>query len=254
MTLGQSLDEFPDFPDLTRVEAYRRLVEDQDVGFIHQGISKSDALAVSLGEGADELIANLSDAAEFQGILNLFGDAAGTDAFQGAPVAEVFSDAHLGVEGDVFGKVADPGTGFDRLAQDVEPRDLHLASICWKISAEDFHRRALPRTVRPQEADHLASIDREREIPDSIGRAVTFGESLDRDHTDAGKIGNLTATSRRCKNARAADIASLLHSTNLLKNGSSVPLLGQSSLSYRYDFSHLHEHILHGPLERGGHR
>jgi len=187
MPLGQSLDKFPDFTDLSRVETDGRLIQDQDIRLIHQGIRQSDALTVSLGEGADELIPDMSDAAEFQRILYLFRDAAGADSFQCGPIAEILVDAHLGIKGDVFREIADSGTCLERLAVDIESGDPHLTGIRREIPAEDFHCGALTRAIRPEKPDHLSSINKEREIPDGIGSAIAFGESLDRDHAGSGK-------------------------------------------------------------------
>ena len=55
VTGGQSLDEGSHLPDLTWVEADRRLIEDQDVGFVDQGIRKADTLTIPFGEGPDDL-------------------------------------------------------------------------------------------------------------------------------------------------------------------------------------------------------
>ena len=80
MSFCQSFDELPDFPDLTWVEADRRFIKNKDVRFVHQGIGEADALAVSFGESADELLPNMTDTAKLEGIFNLFGDAPGADS------------------------------------------------------------------------------------------------------------------------------------------------------------------------------
>jgi len=50
---GEALDELARFIDLLGVEAGGRLVENQDVGIVDDGLRQADALALALGELAE---------------------------------------------------------------------------------------------------------------------------------------------------------------------------------------------------------
>ena len=52
-----------DLGDLPGVEPDGRLVEDQDLGVVHDGLGQAHPLAVALGEGADEPILHVGDEA-----------------------------------------------------------------------------------------------------------------------------------------------------------------------------------------------
>ena len=53
---GEALDQLARFDDLLRVESGGRLVENQDVGIVNDGLREADALPVAFGELADQLV------------------------------------------------------------------------------------------------------------------------------------------------------------------------------------------------------
>ena len=74
MSCREALDQGANFADLVRIEPDGRLVKDQDVGLVDQGIGETDPLAVALGECADELSLHVPETAEFQGVIDLLPD------------------------------------------------------------------------------------------------------------------------------------------------------------------------------------
>ena len=60
---GEAVDQLADFDDLLGIEAGGGLVEDQDVGVVDDRLGEADALAVALGELADQLVADVADGA-----------------------------------------------------------------------------------------------------------------------------------------------------------------------------------------------
>ena len=193
MAGGQTLDQLPYFPDLGRIQTDGRLVEDQDIRFIDKGVGESHALAITLGERADQMTPDMTDEAEVEGVIHLLPHPSRADPFERGTVTEVFPHAHFGVEGHILRQVADSGTGLEGLAEDIEASDLNLPRIRRKEAAEDFHRGALACPIRSKEADYLAAIDRKGKVPNGIGGTIAFGESLDRDHEKQGRDENLSA-------------------------------------------------------------
>ena len=80
---GKAPDEVADVSDLVGIKTDGGLIKNQDVGFVYQGIGKTDALAVALGKGADQLPLDGAQIAEFQGILDFLRDAARAYPFEG---------------------------------------------------------------------------------------------------------------------------------------------------------------------------
>jgi hypothetical protein len=60
--LAAVLDELPYLDDLGRVEADRRLVEDEHLWVAHERLRKADALAVALAEVSDHAARHLRNA------------------------------------------------------------------------------------------------------------------------------------------------------------------------------------------------
>ena len=59
------LDQFAGLDDLFGVEAGGGLVEHQHVGVVNDGLRQAHALAVALGELADQLVAHVAERATF---------------------------------------------------------------------------------------------------------------------------------------------------------------------------------------------
>ena len=59
----QAANQLAGFIDLLGVEAGGRLVENQDVGVVDDGLRQSDALPVALGKLADQFVRDVGDGA-----------------------------------------------------------------------------------------------------------------------------------------------------------------------------------------------
>ena len=79
---AEALDELARLDDLLRVEAGRRLVEDQHVRVVEDRLREADALAVALRELADQLVPHVADAA----LLDRVRRPAALRSFAGTPL------------------------------------------------------------------------------------------------------------------------------------------------------------------------
>jgi hypothetical protein len=148
VTNRKPFDQFPHLTNLVGIKPDCRFVENQNVRFVYKCVGKPHTLTISFGESADDLSPNMTQTAEIQRVLDLFGNTATGHPLQGSPVREILPHPHLGIEGDILRKITDAGPSLERLAEHIEPGDLHLPGIRRKVSAEDFHRRTLPRAIR----------------------------------------------------------------------------------------------------------
>ena len=60
---GEGREQLADLDDLLGIETAGRLVEDQDVGVVDDGLGDADALAVAFGQLADQLVADVAERA-----------------------------------------------------------------------------------------------------------------------------------------------------------------------------------------------
>ena len=70
MPVAQLADQGADLADLDRVEARRRLVEDQDVGVVDHRLGQPDPLAVALGELAEDPILDVPQPATLDDLVD----------------------------------------------------------------------------------------------------------------------------------------------------------------------------------------
>jgi len=111
------------------------------------------------------------------------------DFFEFGAKAEEFVDAHVGVEGDVFGHVADAFADFEGVGDDVVAGDADFAVGGGKISGEDLHGGAFAGAVGAEETDDLALVDMEADVLDGAETGVGLGEVIDFDHKrDCGDL------------------------------------------------------------------
>ena len=79
---------------------------------MNEGIGEADALAVAFGERADDFSFDVAEVTEFENIADGLADFSTGDSFEAGAIAEVFADAHIGVEGGIFGEIAEVFPGF----------------------------------------------------------------------------------------------------------------------------------------------
>jgi hypothetical protein len=104
---AQAGDEVAHDEDLVRVEADGRLVHDDDGRLGEDGLGDADALAVALGELADDLVADALQVAELEHLVDARAELAARDLLQPAAEVEVFAHAHVLGQRVVLRHVAD---------------------------------------------------------------------------------------------------------------------------------------------------
>jgi hypothetical protein len=181
--LGAELfDDVADVADLVRVETCRGLVEHEERRLRNERIGEPDALAIALREIADEDVRDVEHVRLLHRVVDERATVAARDALQLRAEREVFADAHLRIERDRFGHVADLRACLEARVADVVAGDDDLAARRAEEAGEDAQRSALARAVRPEEADDLAFVHLEREVVDCDLRSVALDQVLDRDH------------------------------------------------------------------------
>ena len=184
MLLAQVFDQFTHLADLIWVETNRRLIENEKVGLVQKGIGQTDALAVTLGKCAYGFFLHLFQPAKLFHIANPLCDPAMRDSFEGGPIIEIFSHAHIVVERHVLRHVAEMSAGLQRLLENVEPGDRRPAGGRGHEPGQDAHGRGLAGAIRAEEAHDLALANLEIQIPDRGLAGVTLGQVFNFNHCE----------------------------------------------------------------------
>src|SRR5829696_10209867 len=98
---------------------------------------------------------------------------------QAGEVLELVPDPHLGVQAALLGHVAEAAAG---LGVDRPATPAHLPLVRLQHPEHDPHGGGLPGAVRPDESEHLAFPDGERQVVKGDDVAVAAGQPLELEH------------------------------------------------------------------------
>ena len=179
---GEAADEVAGLDDLLRVEAGRRLVEDQHFRVVDERLRQADPLPVALRELAAVAVGHVVDVGALHHRRDALAPLLRRHALDAGDEVEVLAHRHVRVERRRFRQVAGAALGFDRVREDVEPGHRRLAFGRRHVAGQDPHRGGLAGAVRPEEAEDLAPLDTKTDVVHGRDPAVAFGDVLDLDH------------------------------------------------------------------------
>ena len=197
---AEAAHQLADLDDLPRVEADRRLVEDEDRRDRRRAPGRArraggSPSTASRRGGAPRPRARTPRAPPPPRAAR----SRARHALQPRDEAQVPVDAQVGVEGRVLREVADGAPARERLAQRVVAGDPHRAAGGREDAGQDAHRGRLAGAVRPEEADDLAARDPEG---DAAHRVDARRSAWQRSRTSI--IGGAGSSAREPERARAS--------------------------------------------------
>jgi hypothetical protein len=169
---GEPRERVPELAPRDRVDARRRLVEQQDAGARDERAGQGELLLHPAAQPPREPLLELVHAKEAEVVPPALLDLGARQAAQFADVAKVLGDAQVRVEAERLRQVADEAAGVARrLAVHLRRsrRRLHHA-------AEDLEYRRLPGAVRADDPEDLACGDFEVYPFDCLEVAVRLAE------------------------------------------------------------------------------
>src|SRR4051794_12423784 len=102
---GQALDEPPGFIDLLRIQSRGRLVQNENVGIVDDGLRQSNALPVALRELSDQLVSDVGNETSLHYLLSSALEFGVWNAFQPSNKQQIIYNAHFGVNRRILGKI-----------------------------------------------------------------------------------------------------------------------------------------------------
>ena len=181
---AQFLDQLADADDLRRVQANGGLIQNDELRAAQQRLRNAHALAITLGQAADEPgqhIFQPGAAGSFQHLF--FALSLLFDALQFRCKIQIFLYGHLRVKRRLLGQVAHTGLGLLGFFRQAEARHLHLTRGGRKVAGEDVHDGGFARTIRPQQTKNLPIPHREGQIFNGWAGAVFFAQMRNFDHS-----------------------------------------------------------------------
>ena len=174
--VDEPAQQLEDLDDADRVDRGGRLVEDQEVGRLDQGIGDAEPLAHAAGVGADPVVRAVGEADLGEDLVDGGLRLGLAEAVETGRVAQVLAAGHVLVEADGVGQVADPSLDLARLPGGIEPH--HRCLAVGRLGQPEQHqdRGRLARAVLAEQPEDLARVDREVEPVDRRQRPVLLGQ------------------------------------------------------------------------------
>ena len=175
--LLQAQQDLPHLTPCAGVEPGRRLVEEHDLGVVHERNRDSEALLQASGEVLELFLALSCEVHELYQPLDI-GVPAGE---QPRVVLDGLPDRYPVERAEPLRKDADAGDDVALPLRDVHPEKAHFSRRGRADGVDDLDGRGLAGAVRAQEREHLALPDRERYVVDRQQIAVALRQVLDVD-------------------------------------------------------------------------
>src|ERR1700730_534803 len=164
------------------VETGKRLIQDEEIGIVHESSDEKNALTHALGVGTECDVAMRPEREEFEKGIDSDALARVGHGAQRADHVEIFLAGEIGIEIGFFGDVAETSAIGDQVFVNVLAVVGDFAVGGLEQAGEHFYRRAFSRTVRTQVAENLTGGKREGYVLDSWDGAIEFVESLGCEH------------------------------------------------------------------------
>jgi len=175
--LLQPPDHLQELEGGVRVEARGRLVENGDLGLLHDNLGDAQSLAHAAREGGDAHVGHVRKVDGLERRHDPPAALAARDGQQARGVDEVLARRHVVVEADRVGQVADAALDLERLADRVEAQ--HRDRAAARLGETEHHqdRRRLARPIGAEQAEYLAAPDVEIDGVDRSGRTIELQQS-----------------------------------------------------------------------------
>jgi hypothetical protein len=178
-----------------RIDADRRLVEDQHVGVVDERGGDVEAPLHAAAERLRLVAGAVGEADEGERGVDALAEQRAAQAVEGAEQLQVRRRAEVLVDRELLRHDADAALGRVRVLVERQARraaaDEDLAAVGADQAAQHRHGRRLAGAVRPEQADDLAGADVERQVGDDGAVAVRLEETSGFEHGSSGKRAQL---------------------------------------------------------------
>ena len=159
---------------LVRIQAVGRLVQNQHLGVVKDGLCQARAVAIAFGKCIDALMENRFEEAGFHRAMHGLLPVVAAQAADLSAEAQKAINAHVHVSGRIFGKISHQALGRDGVLHDVVSSHSYFAFGRRDETGNHTHGRRFAGAVWAEKAQHLASFHLERDSIHSPLRPECF--------------------------------------------------------------------------------
>ena len=178
-----------------RVEAGCRLIEEQDLRIVDQGVRQAQPLLHPAREGLDVVVAAVGEVDQLQEVADRPPSLRRRQPVAAPEEVQVLPDLHVVVDPEHVRHEPEDASDLVGVPRDRPAGDLGDTGRGLQERGEDPERRRLAGAVRPDEAEDLAGLDVEVHAGDGDGGRVSLDEALGADdgaHSTVPRIDRLT--------------------------------------------------------------
>src|SRR4029450_1591485 len=119
MVIPEVFNSLADVDDLTWIESYSGLIENEYRRIVEERLRQAHALAIAFREIPDETALHFMHAAEFHHLTDFAGALAPRNALHFSDEVQVAADGHFPVQRDVLWQIANPLADFECLRKEL---------------------------------------------------------------------------------------------------------------------------------------
>ena len=154
MMLCNVPDKITDIHDLVRVQSVGRLVQNDELGIMDDGLGNADSLLVTSGKILYQSVSEMSNGAFFQCQVYSLVDLVRLYQSEESRMPEVFSYCQVCIKRRLLRQKAYVFFGFYRIFAEIYAIDENISLRLVQNAADDVHGGGFSRTVRSEKPRH----------------------------------------------------------------------------------------------------
>src|SRR5262245_7697190 len=143
---------------------------------MNQRLGHAEPLLHAAREAIDVIVALMTQVEQLQYVVNNLLTFAFANLVRNGEEIQKLPDLHSVIDAEIVGHVADALPHGHWVLRHAVAIDDSFAAACFQQRCQEANRRALASAIRPDEAEHLASVDLEVQRLDGAKIAVVFTE------------------------------------------------------------------------------
>ena len=161
-----------------RVQAGGRLVEEEHLGVVDEGVGQAQPLLHAARQGLDVRVALVAQVDQLQEVADHPPTGGRRDAVAASEEVEVLPDLHVVVDPECVRHEAEDATHLVGVPGDRPAGDLGVAARRQEEGGQDAQGRRLAGAVRPDQAEDLTGLDVQVDAGDGERAVVALDQAL----------------------------------------------------------------------------
>ena len=170
--LAKLADQITDLDDLFRIQAYGRLIQNDDLRVAKDRLCQSDSLPVTFGQVLDQTLLHIRDLRHLHNLTDLLFPFLFRNFFQLCHEFQILPHSHVNIQRRKLRQITDGTLCLLRILLHILAVNGHRALRGCQVTRDDVHGRGFTCAVRTKKAVNLSLFHTKREMV--YGNMVTI--------------------------------------------------------------------------------